>query len=60
MSVEFGVRSCAELRQADENIWLKTLMHIGYYLMIAALVLMGIELAFAIHQLMGLYLVASG
>ena len=35
-------------------------MHIGYYLMIAALVLMGIELAFAIHQLMGLYLVASG
>jgi hypothetical protein len=49
-----------ELRQADENIWLKALMHIGYYLMIAAFVIMGVELAFAIHCLMGLYLMASG
>jgi hypothetical protein len=31
-------------------------MHFGFYLMIAALVLMGVEVAYALYQLAGLVL----
>ena len=33
------------------NIWFKTLMHLGSYLMIAALLLMGLEMIYALYQL---------
>jgi hypothetical protein len=34
-----------------KNIWCKALMHFGFYLMIAALVLMGVEVVYALYQL---------
>jgi hypothetical protein len=34
-----------------KNIWCKALMHFGFYLMIAALVLMGLEVVYALYQL---------
>src|SRR5260370_22280185 len=39
MSIEFGSRSCVELRGPQKKFWFKVLMHFGFYLMIAALVL---------------------
>jgi hypothetical protein len=39
-----------------ETFWLKTLMHFGVYLMIAALVLMGLEVGYALYQLAGMVL----
>jgi hypothetical protein len=56
MSIEFGFRSSAELRGAARNIWCKAFMHFGFYLMIAALVLMGVEVAYALYQLASLVL----
>jgi hypothetical protein len=53
MSFEFGARSCAHVRGADEDIWLKALMHFSIYVMIAALIIMGLELAYALYQLAG-------
>jgi hypothetical protein len=38
------------------NHRLKVLMHFGFYLMIAALVLMGLEVSYALYQLAGLML----
>ena len=37
--------------QATPSIWFKALMHFGVYLMIAALVLMGLEVIYALYQL---------
>jgi len=51
MSIEFGCRSFAETARAARNIWFKVLMHFGFYLMIAALVLVGLEVAYALYQL---------
>ena len=61
MSIEFGFRSSVELRGPREifgarNIWCKAFMHFGFYLMIAALVLMGVEVAYALYQLASLVL----
>jgi hypothetical protein len=36
---------------AARSIWFKLLMHFGLYLMIAALVLMGLEVIYALYQL---------
>jgi hypothetical protein len=37
--------------RAARGIGFKSLMHFGYYLMIAALVLMGLEVLYALYQL---------
>ena len=42
--------------QAARNIWLKAAMHLVSYLMIAALILMGVEVIYAFYQLVELYL----
>jgi hypothetical protein len=48
---EFGLRPAANLAQAAKGIGFKSGMHFGYYLMIAALVLMGLEVLYALYQL---------
>jgi hypothetical protein len=49
--IEFGLRPGANLAQAAKGIGFKSGMHFGYYLMIAALVLMGLEVLYALYQL---------
>jgi hypothetical protein len=39
-----------------KNIWCKAFMHFGFYLVIAALVLMGVEVVYALYQLASLVL----
>jgi len=56
MSIEFGRRPFAEMRKPREVIWFKALMHFSFYLMIAALVILGVEVAYALYQLAGLFL----
>ena len=55
MSIEFGSRPSAQLRWPQGNIELnigfKIHMHFGFYLMIAALVVMGLEVAYSLYQL---------
>jgi len=48
---EFGLRPAANWAQAARGIGFKSGMHFGYYLMIAALVLMGLEVLYALYQL---------
>jgi hypothetical protein len=49
---EFVVRPAASiLGAAAAHISLKAPMHFGVYLMIAALVLMGVEVGYALYQL---------
>jgi hypothetical protein len=38
------------------NFWAKAAMHFGFYLMIAALVLMGVEVVYALYQLANFFL----
>jgi len=40
-------QNCAGRRE----IWFKVLMHFGFYLMIAALVLIGLQVVYALYQL---------
>jgi hypothetical protein len=48
----FGLRPAASSAQAAKGIGFKSGMHVGYfYLMIAALVLMGLEVLYALYQL---------
>jgi hypothetical protein len=49
--IEFGLRPGARSAQAAEGIGFKSGMHFGYYLMMAALVLMGLEVLYALYQL---------
>jgi len=49
--IEFGLRPGARFRTGRENIGFKSRMHFNYYLMIAALVLMGLEVLYALYQL---------
>ena len=49
--IEFGLRPGARSARAAEGIGFKSGMHFGYYLMIAALVLMGLEVLYALYQL---------
>jgi hypothetical protein len=51
MSFGFGSRYCAELRRPQEKIDSRVLMHFSFYLMMAALVLVGLEVAYALYQL---------
>ena len=48
---EFGLRPGAQFARAAKGIGFKSRMHFGYYLMIAALVLMGLEVLYALYQL---------
>ena len=43
--------ACRKLGAGREGIGFKSGMHFGYYLMIAALVLMGLEVLYALYQL---------
>ena len=49
--IEFGLRPGAQFARAAKGIGFKSRMHFGYYLMIAALVLMGLEVLYALYQL---------
>jgi hypothetical protein len=49
--IEFGLRPAANSARAAKGIGFKSGMHFGYYLMIAALVLMGLEVLYALYQL---------
>jgi len=49
--IEFGLRPAAKYARAAKGIGFKSGMHFGYYLMIAALVLMGLEVLYALYQL---------
>lgn len=50
--IEFGLRPCCEIRAGREKyLVFKSLMHFGFYLMNAALVLMGLEVLYALYQL---------
>jgi hypothetical protein len=56
MSIEFGSRPLATVREPGESIWFKALMRFGLYLMIVAFLIMGAEVAYALYQLAGLIL----
>jgi len=45
------VTASREICAGRKNIWFKLLMHFGFHLMIAALVLMGLEVIYALYQL---------
>jgi hypothetical protein len=45
------LRSAAGSAQAARGIGFESGMHVGYYLMIAALLLMGLEVLYALYQL---------
>jgi cytochrome b561 len=47
---------CRDARKPQESYWAKTAMHFGFYLMIAALVLMGVEALYALYQLANFFL----
>jgi hypothetical protein len=56
MSIDFGPRPLASMREPSESFWFKALMRFGIYLMVAAFVIMGAEVAYALYQLAGLIL----
>jgi hypothetical protein len=56
MSIEFGCRPVAAMREPTESIWFKTLMRFGLYLMFVAFLIMGAEVAYTLYQLAGLIL----
>ena len=56
MSIEFGSRSLAHMREPQQSLWFKGLMRFGLYLMIAAFIIMGAEVAYALYQLASLVL----
>jgi len=45
------IRSCAETREPQVDIWSMADMHFSYYLMIAALVVIGVQVAYALYHL---------
>ena len=45
------IRSCADTREPQEDIWFMAAMHFSYYLMIAALVVIGVQVAYALYHL---------
>jgi hypothetical protein len=49
--IKFGLRPAAKSAWAAKGIGFKSGMHFGYYLMVAALVLMGLEVLYALYQL---------
>ena len=51
MSSVFG-----QSRRPHVSFWLKTFMHFSFYLMIAALVILGVEVAYALYQLANFFL----
>jgi hypothetical protein len=56
MSIEVGSRPFAAMREPPEGIWSKIIMRFGLYLMIAAFLIMGAEVAYALYQLANLIL----
>jgi hypothetical protein len=56
MSIEFASRPHATMREPYQSIWFRALMRFGLYLMIAAFILMGAEVAYALYQLATLVL----
>jgi hypothetical protein len=56
MRIELGSRLHAHSREPQQSVWFKTLMRFGLYLMIAAFVIMGAEVAYALYQLASLVL----
>src|SRR5262249_45992166 len=51
MSIEIRSRPCVATREPTESFSFKALMRFGFFLMIAAFVLMGAEVAYALYQL---------
>jgi hypothetical protein len=49
-------RPHAIAREPPQSIWFKALMRFGLYLMIAAFIIMGAEVAYALYQLASLVL----
>ena len=49
--IEFGLRPGANFALAARGIGFDSRMHFGYYLMMAALALMGLEVLYALYQL---------
>jgi hypothetical protein len=45
------IRPCAQTREPQEDIWFMAAMHFSYYLVIAALVVIGVQVAFALYHL---------
>ena len=56
MRSEIGSRPGAAAREPQQSIWFKALMRLGLYLMIAAFIIMGAEVAYALYQLANLVL----
>ena len=51
-----SVHGHALAREPQQSVWFKALMRFGLYLMVAAFVIMGAEVAYALCQLAGLVL----
>ncbi|KRR26785.1 hypothetical protein CQ14_20625 [Bradyrhizobium lablabi] len=49
--IGFGLRLGVKFAQAAKGIGFNFRMHFGYYLMIAALVLIGLEVLYRLYQL---------
>jgi hypothetical protein len=56
MRIDLGSRSDVLAREPQQSIWFRALMRFGLYLMIAAFILMGAEVAYALYQLANLVL----
>jgi hypothetical protein len=56
MRIEIGSRPRAFVREPQQSVWFKALMRFGIYLMIAAFIIMGAEVAYALYQLANLVL----
>jgi hypothetical protein len=49
--IEFGLRPCAIRARGNKHLVASPFMHFGFYLMIIALVLMGLEAIYSLYQL---------
>jgi hypothetical protein len=56
MRIEFGLRLLAFMREPQRYLWFTDLMRFGFFLMIAAFIVMGAEVAYVLYQLAGLVL----
>src|SRR5437763_11871060 len=54
--LNFGSRPLASAGEPQQYIWFTDLMRLGFFLMIAAFIIMGAEVAYALYQLAGLVL----
>jgi hypothetical protein len=50
MSKEF-IRTFAEMRQPNDNLWFAAAMHVGFYMLVVAFLILMAQVGYAVYQL---------